>query len=338
MEWLPFADKKPLTKHNTLIRRNYPITLILHTAGGPASVSKWKWLNNETQSLYKYFNTSPLESHLHVEKNGAIEQYVSFKYTADANYHANRWAISVETADDGNPNVTGWTDDQIDSLAAIAAYLHIHIGLPLRETKHVKDSGINGHTSHGAPSAWTPVVKTCPGEARKKQIPLIIKKAQELTSKEQISNKTLIKPSEYIPVLKPGVQSLNVEVLQRYLGVKPDGSFGPLTEAAVIGFQRSRNLTPDGVVGPKTKEAMKITDDWDQNKAKWMPAINNKNKTVGSLLLIKTWQEYLRIKVSGIYDSVTESATTGWQKGAGLVNDGVLGPITWGTALSLNSK
>ena len=31
-----------------------------------------------------------------------------------------------------------------------------------------------------------------------------------------------------------------------------DGIYGPLTEEAVITFQRANGLTPDGIVGPKT--------------------------------------------------------------------------------------
>lgn len=35
-----------------------------------------------------------------------------------------------------------------------------------------------------------------------------------------------------------------------------DGDFGPRTRAAVITFQRSRNLTPDGIVGSRTEAAL----------------------------------------------------------------------------------
>jgi len=59
-------------------------------------------------------------------------------------------------------------------------------------------------------------------------------------------------------VIKPGMKGWDVAVLQyllvrhRLLRGKPDGDFGPKTEAAVLRFQRARGLAPDGVVGPST--------------------------------------------------------------------------------------
>jgi len=35
-------------------------------------------------------------------------------------------------------------------------------------------------------------------------------------------------------------------------GLNPDGIFGPLTQAAVMNFQRTNGLNPDGIVGPLT--------------------------------------------------------------------------------------
>jgi peptidoglycan hydrolase-like protein with peptidoglycan-binding domain len=44
----------------------------------------------------------------------------------------------------------------------------------------------------------------------------------------------------------------DVAMLQRYLGLKDDGYFGPDTEKAVKRYQMSQDLKADGIVGPKT--------------------------------------------------------------------------------------
>jgi peptidoglycan hydrolase-like protein with peptidoglycan-binding domain len=54
------------------------------------------------------------------------------------------------------------------------------------------------------------------------------------------------------PRLGYGSSGPDVVVLQRALGITPDGQFGPKTEAAVKAFQASNGLVIDGVVGPKT--------------------------------------------------------------------------------------
>lgn len=43
-----------------------------------------------------------------------------------------------------------------------------------------------------------------------------------------------------------------VKKIQAKVGVNPDGTFGPKTEAAVRAFQRNHGLVADGIVGPKT--------------------------------------------------------------------------------------
>jgi peptidoglycan hydrolase-like protein with peptidoglycan-binding domain len=51
----------------------------------------------------------------------------------------------------------------------------------------------------------------------------------------------------------PGVQSTdNVRALQKKLGVKADGVYGPKTRAAVKRFQRANGLAVDGIAGPQT--------------------------------------------------------------------------------------
>jgi len=53
-------------------------------------------------------------------------------------------------------------------------------------------------------------------------------------------------------VLKKGSTGPEVEELQKILGIKVDGDFGPATELAVMRYQGQNSLTPDGIVGPKT--------------------------------------------------------------------------------------
>lgn len=58
------------------------------------------------------------------------------------------------------------------------------------------------------------------------------------------------------PVLRAGSTGAAVRELQGMLGVTVDGQFGPLTRAAVVAFQRARELLPDGIVGRMTWAAL----------------------------------------------------------------------------------
>jgi hypothetical protein len=62
--------------------------------------------------------------------------------------------------------------------------------------------------------------------------------------------------------LSAGDSGAAVVALQKALAAlglkvgKPDGSFGPATQAAVVAFQTANGLTPDGVVGAATARAL----------------------------------------------------------------------------------
>lgn len=54
------------------------------------------------------------------------------------------------------------------------------------------------------------------------------------------------------PVLRIGSEGEAVKTLQKLLGVKDDGKFGAITQAAVLSFQSSHAILADGIVGPVT--------------------------------------------------------------------------------------
>lgn len=60
------------------------------------------------------------------------------------------------------------------------------------------------------------------------------------------------------PTIKQGSEGPDVELLQRILGVKPDGIFGPQTRTALVHFQKKRQLLPDGIAGPMTWSTLLI--------------------------------------------------------------------------------
>lgn len=60
-------------------------------------------------------------------------------------------------------------------------------------------------------------------------------------------------------ILRIGSTGDAVALVQEIMGVEVDGWFGPVTEAAVKDYQRSKGLVPDGIVGPLTLEAMKLS-------------------------------------------------------------------------------
>lgn len=62
----------------------------------------------------------------------------------------------------------------------------------------------------------------------------------------------------------PGSDVLRVQQILQILGYYRgdlDGFYGPLTEAAVIQFQRDQGITPDGIVGPETYSRLQLTND-----------------------------------------------------------------------------
>ncbi|MFB8788142.1 MAG: peptidoglycan-binding protein [Potamolinea sp.] len=81
---------------------------------------------------------------------------------------------------------------------------------------------------------------------------------QPVIQEKQVTNQPVVSPS-YAPVLNVGNRSSQVTSLQKklqaagYFDGPVTGYYGPLTQAAVMKFQKSQGLPADGVAGSKTQ-------------------------------------------------------------------------------------
>lgn len=168
MAWYPKAVRREIRPgaNDPAIK---VVGAILHVDAGNAS------------SLFGYFNgpSDGIESHFHVRKDGVVEQYRDTGYEADANYKANNFIeggvrkgyVSIETQ---GYEAGEWTPAQLDAIKALLKWLAATHDFPLRKCRDPRDPGVGFHTLFGAPSAWTPVSKSCPGPDRKRQFERVL--------------------------------------------------------------------------------------------------------------------------------------------------------------------
>ena len=105
----PFAVKR-LIAPGSSDPRIEPRVAILHVDAGNAS------------SLYDYFKnrSGGIESHFHIRKDGVVEQYRDTNFQADANLHANDFAVSIETQGFGEGE---WTPAQLASIKRLLLWV-----------------------------------------------------------------------------------------------------------------------------------------------------------------------------------------------------------------------
>jgi len=144
------------------------------------------------------------------------------------------------------------------------------------------------------------------------------------------------------PSIRQAQERLNI------LGANPrlatDGIFGPLTEAAVIAFQRSRGLAQSGVIGVVTWNALFANEVPSlpppplppPPASVWPPYPGVALRRGMSGPSIRQVQERLnelganpRLSTDGVFGPLTEAAVIAFQRSRGLNSDGVVGPITW---------
>lgn len=191
------ARWRPLPENATQARIR-PTQLILHSICG------------SDEGAYQHFlRSSNLESHFLLDYDGTAEQAVDTEVRADANYRANRrpdgtGAVSVETesrVDASDP----WTPAQLAWIKQTILLMHQVHGMPLRVCRSPGDPGVGYHTMFGAPSAWTPVAKSCPGAARVRQFRTVI---VPWLASVRAGRPAPVRPKPAVPAVKPTVNEV----------------------------------------------------------------------------------------------------------------------------------
>src|SRR3954469_23345231 len=120
--------------------------------------------------------------------------------------------------------------------------------------------------------------------------------------------------------LKRGSRGPAVAKVQRWLGLKGDGIFGPGTRRAVRRFQRRHGLTADGVVGPATWRALRRSHATRRSAS---------TRGLSRRALVRRLQRSVGVTADGVFGPATARAVRRFQRRPGVAVDGVVGAATW---------
>ncbi|MBD2437812.1 peptidoglycan-binding protein [Nostoc sp. FACHB-110] len=148
--------------------------------------------------------------------------------------------------------------------------------------------------------------------------------------------------------LKKGEKSPQVASLQQklqaagYFKQAVTGYYGPVTEAAVMKFQKAHGITPDGVVGTDTLAALESSSStFTSTPAKTQPTVKTTKKppsAIPQVILqrgdlsyeVMSLQKkleaagYFDQPITGDFNAATEAAVMKFQKDRGLVSNGIV--------------
>jgi hypothetical protein len=148
-----------------------PRAVIFHTMVGYLTSTDAYFRSGRSGGIEAHFGVGGRwGSDLAAGLDGKVWQWRDTAEQADANLHANDFAISIETADNAPASAADlapWTAAQLAALIALGRWLRETHRIPARVCQSPTDSGFGWHAMWGAPSAWTPSAgKVCPGAAR----------------------------------------------------------------------------------------------------------------------------------------------------------------------------
>lgn len=281
--------------------------------------------------------------------DGTVWQWQDGRFSADANVDANRYAWSIETADNAPrlpEDIVAWSPAQVDALIHLltwATSVEAHsscpaswacrkVGIPRALVPDSKRGrrGIGYHqqgidpwrVSSGA--KWsTSTGKQCPTGKRIHQLRTTIIPAVAADNSAQRRpvdppadppTKTGKRTPRSLGVTSQGDTGPVVVLWQRATGENTDGVCGPATVAAIKGLQTKLRVAADGAAGPATLRAYLA----------YRGVLKYGDTDPG----VRFVQAIGGVGTDGTLGGLTRTAVQEMQRWAGLDADGVVGPDT----------
>ncbi|MGO1165502.1 MAG: C40 family peptidase [Janibacter sp.] len=151
--------------------------------------------------------------------------------------------------------------------------------------------------------------------------------------------------STFTGTVRYGARGSTVKAIQRKVGVRADGIFGPATRSAVQRYQRRHNLVADGIVGTRTGTKMGLSRSSSGGGSGSSSSGSSSSGTTFSGLvrqgargsIVRQIQRKVGTSADGVFGPATRSAVQRWQRSHGLTADGVVGPKT-GSRMGLSGS
>lgn len=283
-----------------------PRYTVAHDTGNPGSTA----LQNA-----KYFNSRALSASVHtfIDDRNIIEIIPLWEKA----WHVRRnvsdaidWAIGVELCYGGTINFNEaykryvWyfaylcKQFNLDPLKQIKGHFQLD---PTRRTDPVNALSKNGKTFQGFLN-----------DVHAKLKGVVIVPPPFITRRRGNSGEAIVKLQQ------------DLAFLGYYKG-NNDGDFGPLTEKAVMDFQKAAKIQVDGIFGPITAGAVQKAIE-DKNQSELLKPGDKGNEVL--LLQEKLICLKYTITADGIFGPKTEQAVRQFQSKSGLKADGIVGPVT----------
>ena len=175
-------------------------------------------------------------------------------------YAASRWDAEVEDIDNtrGGLDDWGYAERPIRGSTTVLSNHASGTAVDLNATRHPLGTAPRATFTAEQITAIRRILVDCGGALRwggdyqGRKDPMHL----EVVATEQRCAQVLLRltalPAASWPTIGRGDTGPAVKVIQRFLGVAPDGIFGEQTEAAVKRYQAMRGITADGVCGAQT--------------------------------------------------------------------------------------